>query len=1079
MADFRVDVFKGIRPRISSRLLPQNEAQTAENVRLGSGKLEPWSGIDPTADTIPPGTTSIHLLRNNGSPEWLTSSNDVDYAPGPVPDDALERTYYTGEAEPRMTYIGIAPTDYRYLGIPAPTTAPTVVGEALPPDSITGTMTADSLVTNSLKADFCIEDNLPANVYGWYMGTDAGYDAVGTIRVFDMDFYVGQEIRIASVVDANTVTIEDANGAPYLARTTQQARVSGGITHFRTEDTGTGRDGHFRFYIPNGVRVTLTAHNLEVGDIIRITSVPSTIAVRMTQEATGVGNELFMGWESDNGSGSAATNTWPAAPISVSGDDFWIAGVRGYPFVDVWRGVLGPADAENFTVTGNFAWELAERDGVPYSTIAANIESRAYVYTFVSELGEEGPPSPASDVVTIPSGGDVTVGTFETPPSTKRNITNMRIYRANTGSDQTVYQFVAEIASPFADYLDQVADLDLGEVLQTESWDPPPSNLRGITALPNGGMAGFYGKTVCFAEPYYPHAWPPEYQIAVDHDVVGLGVVPNGVAILTKGPVYIASGDHPRAMSVRHFNDSQACSSKRSIASTIGGVLYSSPDGLAFVGSSGFRLVTEAYATKREWQASFEPTAIKGFWHDGKYIGFHTTGGFVFDPDDETIGLSTHDQVIDAGYLDTENDILYVIGPNIIGGAASSALFVVSSGQTGTGDVVKMSDAQVFTACGPSGTGAWQDVAYDSGAGRWIICASAGTPRLAYTANEGTSWTNSTVNGGSSQAWQSIAYSPSVNRSVVVASAGTGRIAYSNDGGATYTAITTHDTHSFLGVEWDPYRSLFIAVNGTAGSQVLTSPDGITWTVRTTPLSSGAIGTGIGITQEWIVLAVINSNPQPRSADGITWEAAPFHSGDKLRTDGNEDTIVAAGSTGKARTSDGGSTAWQSVSGIDFSYGAVGYSDRLSKWFMFPASDGSARYAESSDPAAATWMTISEALFGSKNWNRIGFGDGSPVVGIWDEDAAAPLTMTWKSGRVRCQYPLNLGAARVHSDAYPVTFRLYNDQGDLVTTRTVTSDEVFRLPTGYLTTWFEVEIEGTKAVNTVHVAETVAELLQG
>jgi len=1078
MAGFRVDVFKGIRPRVSSRLLPPGEAQIAKNTRLGSGKLEPWNGVELTNEVIGPGRISIHRVRNGGTPYWLSSTNDVDYARGPVPNDALERTYFTGEGQPRMTTTALG-ADYRYLGIPAPTTAPTVDGEDLPADNITGTMTSGSMATNTLKADFVIEDNLPANLNGWFMGHSGGYDPVGTVRVFNMDFYVGQEIRVASVVDANTVTIESASDAPYLAKTTQQARASLGITHFRTDDTGTGRDGHFRFYVPNGVKVTLPSHNLKVGDIIRITAIPSTIALKLTQVPTGVATTaVLFGAESDNGAGTAGSNTWPPAPISVAADDFWIAGTRAYPFVDVWSDADGAPGTDMFTMLGNFSWELAERDGVDYSDIATDIESRVYVYTFVSDLGEEGPPSPASDVVTIPTAGSVVVGGFDAPPTDHRSITKIRIYRANTGSADTVFQFVAEIAAPFGNYTDGVADIDLGEVLQTESWEPPPEDMVGITALPNGGMAGFVGKTVCFAEPYYPHAWPPEYQIAVDHDVVGLGVVPNGVAILTTGPVYVASGDHPRAMSVRHFNDSQACSSKRSIASTADGVLYSSPDGLAFVGSSGFRLVTEAYVTKREWQASFEPTAIKGFWHDGKYVGFHSTGGFVFDPNDESVGLSTHGQVIEAGYLDAENDLLYVAGATIVLGEAPSVLMVVSGNMTGTGDIVKMDANQTFAACGPPSPAVWADIAYDAGHEHWVVVASSGSNRIRYTADEGTSWNNATVTGGGSQTWSGIAYSPILNRLVAVSSGGTGRIAYSDDGGVNWTAVTAYDAREFKIVKWDKYRSIFVAVTTTSALNIYTSADGATWTARTTP-ADPSVGGQLGITAEWIVMSANNNSPQPRSADGITWTTSPNHSGDKVRMAGNDDTIVAAGTTGKARTSDGGSTAWQSVAGIDFAYGAVGYSERLDKWFMFPSSDGSARYAQSSDPAAATWTTVAEGVFSGKNWARVGFGDGANTVGIWDADEANPFMLMWKSGRTVCEYPLNLGAARVIAGQYPVTLKLWNDRGTLVTTRAVTSSEVIRLPGGYLTSWFEVQVESTGEVHAVHLAETVEELLRG
>lgn len=672
MVAMRVDVFKGLRPRVQPRLLPPGEGQVVENVRLGSGAFDVWRGLelDTALSDVP---VTIHRMRNGGSPLWLTWDTQVDVARGPVPDDALERTYWTGEDEPRMTYTTIVgstdpPDDYRVLGVPAPATAPTTTGDPLPEDSVSGEVTSGSWDTNVMKADFVNEDNLPvASVGGWQMSDGSGYETAGTVRVYNMDFVVGQEIRVASVVDTNTVTLEDANGQSYLAKTTEQSRATGGILHFRTDDTGTTRDGYFRFYVPNGIEVTIPTHGLEAGDIIRITSIPSTIALSLVQGGL-TGSITLYGYESDNAGGTAATNTWPSAPISVAADGFWIAGARAYPFVDVWYENTGPASTNSFNIEGGFTFSLIERGGVPYEDVVSNIETRSYVYTFVTALGEEGPPSPPSDPLTVVIDSDVTVDGFDTPPnvsSDKIDITALRIYRAVTGTQDTDFLFVGEhpYTPPSAPsmFTDTVDDADLGELLQTTTWDPPPEDLEGIITLPNGVCAGFFGKTVCFSEPYYPHAWPPEYRQAVDHDIVGLGIIPNGVAILTVGPAYIAAGDHPSAMSLRHFTSSQACTEKLSIASTIDGVLYASPDGLAKIGASGFLLVTDAYVQKREWQTSFDPTNIRGFWHDGKYFGFMAAGGFIFDPSDDSIGLSTTDTTIAAGYLDAESDELFLV----------------------------------------------------------------------------------------------------------------------------------------------------------------------------------------------------------------------------------------------------------------------------------------------------------------------------------------------------------------------------------------------------------------------------------
>lgn len=681
MVAFKLDTFRGIRPRLSVRNLEPPEAVTAENLRMGSGALEPWNEPSFEADESAADTETIYRFRNDGSPLWLEWTSDVDVARGPVLDDSLERTYYAGTdlSEPRMTYIGIVdgvgalPAGHRRLGIPAPGVSPTLVGEALPDSSITGQVvsTLDStgatagMLTNFLRCDFAIENGLPAAMNSWSFGDDDGYYSGD--HTFKFSFPVGTTLKVTGVPDSNHVTVNEGNGGSFIAQGSNDrnaVNAAGGLNKMRTDDAGTGRDGYFRFYIPNGITLDAPTHGLETGDVIRVTGVSKplqfTIGNGKYKSGSGAFGGEFFGWESDNSAGDADTNTWAAAPSAFPVDAFYIAGT-GYSFEQAWWSLAGSGATTYWPLEVTFDWELVERDGRDYQDIVADIEKRVYVYTFVSELGEEGPPSPTSDIVTIPTDGAVNVSGFDTPPSANRQIDNMRIYRANTGTEDTEFQFVAEILDDAADYDDTVLDIALGEVLQTATWDPPDTDMVGLITLPNGGMAGFKGKTVFFCEPYFPHAWPPEYEIAVDHDVVGLGVLPQGVLILTVGTPYMAVGSHPRAMSLRHFEFAQSCSSKNSIVNTRDSVIYASPDGLVRIGAQGFEVITDKYLTKREWQASYNPTTIRGFWHDSRYFGFHSGGGFVFDPFDESVGFTTLDMAMDAGYVDAETDDLYGI----------------------------------------------------------------------------------------------------------------------------------------------------------------------------------------------------------------------------------------------------------------------------------------------------------------------------------------------------------------------------------------------------------------------------------
>ena len=89
----------------------------------------------------------------------------------------------------------------------------------------------------------------------------------------------------------------------------------------------------------------------------------------------------------------------------------------------------------------------------------------------------------------------------------------------------------------------------------------------------------------------------------------------------------------------------------------------------------------------------------------------------------------------------------------------------------------------------------------------------------------------------------------------------------------------------------------------------------------------------------------------------------------------------------------------------------------------------------------------------------------------------SPLTYTWKSRKFYNSRPINPGVAKVQADSYGsgITFKLYAD-GTLQHTETVTSDALFRLPSGYKAKEFEIEISGSDAVNEVCVYESAGEI---
>ena len=166
---------------------------------------------------------------------------------------------------------------------------------------------------------------------------------------------------------------------------------------------------------------------------------------------------------------------------------------------------------------------------------------------------------------------------------------------------------------------------ELGELCPTLTWLQPESTMSGLVGLPNGIMAGHFGNTVAFSEPFVPYAWPLEYQVTVESTIVGLGVFGQTLFVGTTGSPYFISGADSASMSAIKLDSSQACVSRRSIVPLEGGVIYASPDGLCLANESGVKLITRGMWTHKDWQA-LQPETIFATSYEGAYV-FATNNG--------------------------------------------------------------------------------------------------------------------------------------------------------------------------------------------------------------------------------------------------------------------------------------------------------------------------------------------------------------------------------------------------------------------------------------------------------------------
>ena len=264
--------------------------------------------------------------------------------------------------------------------------------------------------------------------------------------------------------------------------------------------------------------------------------------------------------------GGPYTLQWNEADISVvrgpvPNDAFdrlyWTGegGASGAPRIGINTSMIGsepyPTSSFRLGIPAPTGSPTVNKSGTPDS--AQTPFDVSYVYTFVSDIGEEGPPSAASTPIVLTDTENVAVGlpTSAHPSSPDQNYnlgtnSKKRIYRSNTGSTNTQFQFVGEVAFSATTFTDDKDGDELGEVLPSDGWIPPPNGingdvnksatgaLQGLIPLSNGILAGFTGNRLCLTEPFLPHAWPVAYRITIEDTIVGIASSSQGVIVLTE-----------------------------------------------------------------------------------------------------------------------------------------------------------------------------------------------------------------------------------------------------------------------------------------------------------------------------------------------------------------------------------------------------------------------------------------------------------------------------------------------------------------------------------------------------------------
>ena len=270
--------------------------------------------------------------------------------------------------------------------------------------------------------------------------------------------------------------------------------------------------------------------------------------------------------------------------------------------------------------------------------------TRAYVYTYVSVYGEEGPPSPPTTADGIDGGLWEISNMLGNPDDGKRRLlASKNIYRtvpAETGVAE--YHYVGSVGINTPLFFDDIPDevVSLNRIMESTFWYPPPEDLSGLTAHPNGFFVGYSGRDIYFSEPYRPHAWNPNYIVSTLGEIIGFGIFGTTIVVCTNSFPYTATGIHPQAMVLTQHDTAEPCLSRYGIVSMPFGVYYPGPNGLMLAGSQGFRNATKDLMTKEEWQNRYQVKTFDGARYQSQYVAlYNTTKGIMFAPDEPMAAL--------------------------------------------------------------------------------------------------------------------------------------------------------------------------------------------------------------------------------------------------------------------------------------------------------------------------------------------------------------------------------------------------------------------------------------------------------
>jgi predicted RecA/RadA family phage recombinase len=252
----------------------------------------------------------------------------------------------------------------------------------------------------------------------------------------------------------------------------------------------------------------------------------------------------------------------------------------------------------------------------------------------------------------------------------------------------------------------------------------------------------------------------------------------------------------------------------------------------------------------------------------------------------------------------------------------------------------------------------------------------------------GSTWTSRTTpNNG----WGSVCYGNSLF--VAVSSSGTGNRVMTSPDGITWTSRTSAADNDWTSVCYG--SSLYVAVsNSGTGNRVMTSPDGTTWTSRTSAADDTWTSVCYG-NSLYVAVASSGSGGQVMtSPDGTTWTSRTAAGGYQWREViyANSLFVAVASDTSQVMTSADGITWTMRDSGISDNYNWYSVTYSTNDSLFVAVADNSNQIMTSAN--GTSWI-LRDSGVPAQTWRSVVYGTTDDLFAAVAGNGTTAGAMTW------------------------------------------------------------------------------------